>query len=566
MIDRKLYIKQIYKKNKINFALTLFLCLVEVALQLVLSIFLKYVIDIATNGTLNDVLDALYLLVVSLVAFIAYSVANVNIKNNYVKRALSQYKKLAYKNIQKLSISNFNKREVSTYISSLTNDVTYLESNYISNTFSLITNVAALVGALTLMFINNYLLTLVAIGLTLLPLVFALIFGGRLVKENEKLSKENERFMHFVKDSLSGFSTVKSFKVEKKINELFEEKNKDLENTRRKRNKSTMTLEAIGAITGILAQLGVFLFGAYLCVTTEDVTVGVITLFVQLMNMVIGPITQIPQLISVRKASLPLIDKIVTYTNDNNVIVGKEDVTYNVSLSLQHVNFKYSENYILNDINLDFEKGKSYAIVGTSGSGKTTLLNLIMGRYLSYEGTICFDHKDIKTLNIDSLYDHVSLIEQSVFIFDDSIINNITMYNKVDSTVLNSIIEQSGLKSLIEEKGPQFRCGENGKNLSGGERQRISIARGLLKKAEVLLLDEITSALDTKTSEQIINEVLNYQDVTKIFVLHTLKQSTLSQIDEIIVLNNGTVFEKGSFDELMSQDGLFKTLYNIGKY
>lgn len=157
------------------------------------------------------------------------------------------------------------------------------------------------------------------------------------------------------------------------------------------------------------------------------------------------------------------------------------------------------------------------------------------------------------------------MIEQNVFVFDDTISNNITMYEDTDPDLLKQVIDKSGLKKIITDKGLEFRCGENGKNLSGGEKQRIAIARGLLKQSKVLLLDEVTSALDNQTSDQIFNEVNNLDSVTKIFVIHTLKKSFLETLDEIIVINKGQIVESGSFDELMKRNGFFTSLYNIGQ-
>ena len=216
-----------------------------------------------------------------------------------------------------------------------------------------------------------------------------------------------------------------------------------------------------------------------------------------------------------------------------------------------------------NGISHRFEKNKSYAIVGTSGSGKTTLINLLLGKYNDYSGSIHYNNIDLKEISIDSLFEISSFVEQNVFVFDDSIINNITMYSSVDEELLNDAIKKSGLAKLIDEKGKDYRCGENGCNLSGGEKQRISIARALVKKSQLLLLDEATSALDNETSSSITNNLLAIDNTTKIMITHRLDEDILNKFDEIIVIKNGNIVEYGTYKELMDNNGTFKSLVEL---
>ena len=218
---------------------------------------------------------------------------------------------------------------------------------------------------------------------------------------------------------------------------------------------------------------------------------------------------------------------------------------------------------MLNGISHRFEKNKSYAIVGTSGSGKTTLINLLLGKYNDYSGSIHYNNIDLKEISIDSLFEISSFVEQNVFVFDDSIINNITMYSSVDEELLNDAIKKSGLAKLIDEKGKDYRCGENGCNLSGGEKQRISIARALVKKSQLLLLDEATSALDNETSSSITNNLLAIDNTTNIMITHRLDEDILNKFDEIIVIKNGNIVEYGTYKELMDNNGTFKSLVEL---
>ena len=167
--------------------------------------------------------------------------------------------------------------------------------------------------------------------------------------------------------------------------------------------------------------------------------------------------------------------------------------------------------------------------------------------------------------HLESLYDVVSIVEQNVFVFDDTILNNITMYQEFDSTVLDNVINMSGLSKLVSEKGLDYYCGENGSNLSGGEKQRISIARSLLKNYRLLLMDEATSALDNETSMNIVDEILSIPNLLKIIITHNLNEKLLEKFDEIVVLKEGKIVEKGNFNDLMKENNIFASLYKVSQ-
>ncbi|MEF9953559.1 MAG: ATP-binding cassette domain-containing protein, partial [Clostridium sp.] len=235
-------------------------------------------------------------------------------------------------------------------------------------------------------------------------------------------------------------------------------------------------------------------------------------------------------------------------------------------IEVKAVKFSYTEDRkALNDINLVFEKNKKYAIVGESGCGKSTLIKLIMRYYNDYEGTITIDDKDLKSIYSMDLYKIISMIQQNVFMFDDSIKENIRLFsNHSDEDVIKSC-ERAGIIGLINtlDKGINSLVGENGNRLSGGEKQRIAIARALINNTKVLILDESTSALDNETAYNLEKSLLQLEDLTMIVVTHKLIKNILIDYDEIIVMKDGYVIEKGSFDELINLKGYFYSLYYI---
>ena len=553
----------IYKGNILNFIVLTFTSLFQTAALIIISLMLERIMAIATAKDLQALYEQGIIFLILFVLSVLIYVLITYLKPKYQKRAITQYKNNIYGHILDKNIANFNKHNTSTYISALTNDVTKIEEDYLFSAFDLITNITLFLCTIVVMLIYSPLLTLSGIVLSLLPFIGAIIVGGKLAFHEKEISDQNASFMHFIKDNLIGFSTIKVFKSEHKIKELFIKNNNILENKKASKTKTLALMEMVQTVLSLVSQFGVFFIGAYISIKTGDIAPSVILLFVQLMNYIISPLMQIPTSLSKRLACKPLFTKIseIIQTKSDN---SQGETIDNINeITISNLKFMYDDKVILNDITHKFEKNKSYAIVGTSGSGKTTLINLLLGKYNNYSGNIYYNNTELREISIDSLFEVSSFVEQNVFVFDDSIINNITMYSNIDEKLLDEAIKKSGLAKLIEEKEPDYRCGENGCNLSGGEKQRISIARALVKKSQLLLLDEATSAIDNETSASITNNLLAIDNTTKIMITHRLDEEILSKFDEIIVMKNGNIVEYGNYKKLMDNNATFKSLVEL---
>ena len=555
----------IYKGNIFNFFMLTLASLCQTSQMIIISLMLEKIMAIAMAKDL----EALYEQGICFLLLFAFGVITyilvIWLKPKYQKRAISQYKTNIYEHILDKKIVEFNAYNTSTYISALTNDVHKIEEDYLFSAFDLITNVTLLICTIIIMLIYSPILTAFCVVLSLLPFIGVIIVGGKLAFHEKEISNQNASFMHFVKDNLIGFSTVKVFKAEKRIKELFVKSNETLENKKAAKTKTLVLMEMVQTVLSLVSQFGVFFIGAYFSIKTENITPSVIMLFVQLMNYIINPLMQIPTSLSKRVACKPIFLKMEEIIKKELVSNQSKLIESVDEIKISDLTFMYDEKVILTDITHKFEKNKSYAIVGPSGSGKTTFVNLLLGRENNYTGNICYNGIEVKEISLDSLFEISSYVEQNVFVFDDSIINNITMYSNVDEGLLNEAIERSGLTSLIKEKGPDYRCGENGCNLSGGEKQRISIARALINKSQLLFLDEATSALDNETSAFITNNLLETQNTTKIMITHRLDAEILSKFDEIIVMKNGKIVEYGKYQELINNNSTFKSLVEFSQ-
>ena len=565
---RKVFTRQFYRGNGLPLVLAVLNCILMSIGNLGLSWLMQQLIDVSTGADTGFTLGQLALLCASLVAGIAVACGLAYISQpQFLSRAMGQYKNYVFAELSKKSISAFSGENSSVYISALSNDANTIETDYLSNIFTLITQIITMCGALALMLFYSPLLTLISALLALLPVAASIFSGSRLADAETVVSKKNTSFMSTLKDSLTGFSVVKSFRAEAAMCRLFAESVKNVEDAKCRKRKISVVIQMLGAMAGVFAQMGVFVIGAWMALTGRGVSAGVVIVFVQLMNYVINPIGEVPQILAKRKAANALIDKLASSLSEN---VRDEGTAIPKALArgitVRDLSFSYDgEKQALSHVNADFEAGRSYAIVGASGCGKSTLLNLLMAGNSSYEGAIDYDGRELRTVSSASLYELVSIVQQNVFVFNASIRDNITMFHQFPAEEVERAIRLSGLSDLISQKGEDYLCGENGSNLSGGEKQRISIARSLLRASPVLLVDEATAALDAQTAFHVSGSILDLEGLTRIVVTHALDESLLRRYDGILVLKNGTVAERGTFADLMERKGYFYSLFTVSQ-
>ncbi|HHX04300.1 MAG TPA: ABC transporter ATP-binding protein, partial [Tissierellia bacterium] len=370
-----------------------------------------------------------------------------------------------------------------------------------------------------------------------------------------------------IKDSLSGFSVIKSFKAEKEIQEQTGHSAVNAEAAKFRKRKISTLIQMFGSVAGFIAQIGVFLVGAWLSLSGKGVTAGVVIAFVNLMNFLISPIAEVPQTLAGMRASLGLIDKLATSLSTQVRDEGKDiSPTLQSHIRFEDLHYAYEEGKpVLFGVDTQINKGECVGLVGASGSGKSTLLHLLMGGSTTYEGNILLDNTELRDVSTQSLYDLLSMVQQNVFIFNSSIRDNITMFRDFPDAQVNRAVELSGLKELLLKRGEDYLCGENGVHLSGGERQRIAIARALLRENSVLLMDEATASLDPETARHISESIFRLDGLTRIVVTHRLEDQLLSRYDKILALKDGKILESGTFKDLMDKKGYFYSLYTVSQ-
>lgn len=362
-----------------------------------------------------------------------------------------------------------------------------------------------------------------------------------------------------VKDTLNGFEVVKTFGVTAVMEDHHHQAASDMEKSKAQLSGTMAVLGGVSTTASVAAQFFIMLLAGFFSVR-GIITIGSIVAVTQLSGQVIGPAFGLSTKFGQLRAAKPVcaqMQEIIEAGNETKSSVKPHEMKE--ALSMTDITFAYAGVPVIDRLSTQFQAGKKYAIVGKSGSGKSTVLKLLAGYYGNYSGTIAIDgFADVPC--------DVSLIAQDVFLFDDTIRNNITLYGDYPQEEIDRAVRMAGLESVIAEaeNGLETKVEENGTRFSGGERQRIAIARALLHHKSVLLLDEATSALDNENAQKIEESIFDLKGITCIEVTHKMVPGILRQYDQILVMEKGRLVEQGTYDELIDHAGRFKQLYAAG--
>ena len=548
-----------------------FLCrIITISLVALASIcfdfLMGFIIDIFASGDSSKflvitIVSISLIIIMFLTEYIDGIVMSSYIKNtvNYLRTDI--FSKIINKDIKDFSLDNSGK-----YISILYNDIKIIEDSFFNNLFQVISCFISFIISLVVLFSISPSIVIFISIFGVLGFVIPNALSKKLVVQKSEYSQNLEEVTSITKDLFSGFEVIKGFNISNKINEIFKTASTNVEDSKKKYSILESIIRGFSLSFSVTIYLGVLLLGGYL-MYKKSITVGTAIIIIQLSTHIVGPVKLSISLINQIRSVTLIADKIENILEDTNDDFEDTKLdSFTNSISIKNLDFSYSEERkALDNINLTFEKNKKYVIVGESGSGKSTLIKLIMRYYNDYSGNISIDNHDLKSIYSADLYKNMSMIQQNVFMFDDSIKENIRLYSTHDDNEILDSCKRAGLSKLIERlpEGINSLVGENGNKLSGGEKQRIAIARALINDTQILILDESTSALDNETAYNLEKSLLNLDDLTLITVTHKLIKNILVDYDEIIVMKNGKIIEKGHFDKLINLKGYFYSLYII---
>lgn len=363
------------------------------------------------------------------------------------------------------------------------------------------------------------------------------------------VQRKNEKFTVNVSNTFSGLEILKLNRLEDRflLNTL-----KETDRLERRKARFfifTFWQTKFSQFLGYMISLGII----YYIISTlgENYDLARVMFTISMANSTIWPITEIMPLLNVLKSNANIIEGILKKDEEGNRAEETEAYVFNDAIEIKDLSFSYDQRMILNKANLRLEKGKKYLLKGASGAGKSTLINLLSMVYDNYQGEILVDGVDLRAIKEESFNENVSFIYQDVFLFEDTIRNNIELYRKYSEQDLNQAVLGSGLNLLLDKRdeGIEEYIEENGKNLSGGERQRISIARAIIRKPQILFADEVTSSLDEELGRHVEETILNL-DTTVIAISHRFYAGVTEKYDYVIELVNGTISMKTMEDYL----------------
>ena len=563
---RKRYLKEIVCQSRKWLVMAGIAMLILSIYNIVISWLLQTIIDIVSGDSSMTILQVGIIAMITFLIFIAAYVIYRVARPKYLYQTMLCYKQKIFCKMIDKNLSSFRKENTSQYLSMYTNDAKMIEMYYFDSVLEMIDLTVSFVGALLLMLWYSPILTVFGLILSVLPIAASLPIANKMAEAERKVSDGNGEFVSIVRDILQGFPVIKSFQAEKEMKKNFFRENERMEHLKYQSRYIEESINLWGTAASVMMRLGIFLIGAWMSVSGYGVTPGIVLVFLQLMNYVISPIERIPSILAKRKAAIGLIEKMLVSVQINQEQMKENKIgMLKKGISLKDVSVSIGNKNVLHHLNFEFEIGKKYAVVGSSGAGKSTLINTIMGGFSPVQGEVLFDGIDSREIQPESLFQVMALVQQSVFVFRDTIRNNITLFKEFDEEKVKKAADQAGLRELIDKRGLNDSCGENGNKLSGGERQRIAIARALLRGSQVLLMDEATAALDNQTSYAVIDAVLSMKEMTEIIVTHRLEEKLLYQYDEILVMHAGEIVEKGTFQELMQKKGFFYSLYVVSK-
>ena len=529
------------------------------ALEVGVSYVMMLAIDYATNGTI----EKLHLYLIGTIAYLVISflvnIVTTRVREKAGAQAVFSLREALMKKILTMSTSEYASRNSGSYVAFFTKNVEKLEESYFWTIFRIYPSFLQLIVSVIWLSIMDWRLSLFVLFTGLIQLIVPKFTVKPVAEAERDYIEKSENYTISLKEIFSAFDLIKSYNLQEKIEILHRNANTGYKKASFKDMCMNGFMGSLGDLLSNITYIGVFFLGAVL-VLLGFFKISVIIAASQLVVFIVYPLSNLTHYITsllASKAVIKELDEILNLQeNDSSLKDLEAKTSFEDSISFENMSFCYPQDGgdeddeenrgsfpALKNINLSVKKGEKVLIVGESGSGKSTFLSLLYKKFTGYEGLIKIDGTDIRKIPDAAYFKLVSVVHQSPFIFDDTIKNNIALYNEdISDERIKEACKKAGLQRFIESLplGLETRIGEGASKISGGEKQRIAIARALVKDSPILLMDEATSALDKETGTEIENTVLSQKDLTCIIISHHVSEGLRARADKIITVKEGS--------------------------
>lgn len=535
--------KKYWKKNGFFLAVTLMAGILASVLASGIAIVLQKVVDVAVTKQ-TEAFGKLFLFAVGYILVLCVmNYVSALMEKYLTEKMIKQYRRDIFKGIMDRRPIRYYRENTADYISALTNDMKLIEDNYIAallNTFKLVVMFAV---TLVILLILSPMVTAILILTFLLMFLLPATIGRCLEKRQDRVSAQMAAFTEKLKDILSGYEVLRSYDRIEAAKYRFQEENEEEIRVRFRAARLFALNEGLSDTLAVLSTITVIFVSAYL-VLIGQITMGTLLALVQLSSSFMAPVMLLMQNVPRIQSMKAVIARLNSYAEDDPAVkpLPLELPSFEKGIELDGASFSYDgEQTVLADITMRIDKGGKYAVMGPSGCGKTTLIKLLLGYFEDYGGSIRYDGRELRALDMDKIAGIISVIHQNVYLFNLSVRENILLFEEFDEAALAEAVEKSGVSLFIDEKegGLDHGAGENGALLSGGQRQRVALARALIRRAPFVILDEGTSALDRKTACEIESRLLEDEELTLLTITHNPDPQLMRRYDGIYRMNDG---------------------------